>query len=65
MKKLQREGGNLVTLFQEQVRLHPNKLAFVLVDDRQMTFREVDEFSNQVNDFNTRILCRIVERFSE
>jgi len=51
MKKIQQEGGNLVTLFKERVKEHPNKIAFIGIDGITMTFREVDEFSNQVANY--------------
>ena len=51
MKKIKQAGGNIVTLFQETARKHPDKLAFQFVDGNGMTFREVDEFSNRVANY--------------
>ena len=51
MKNIQKSGGTVVTLFEETVRKHPDKLAFVLVDGNEMTFRELNEYSNQVANY--------------
>jgi len=51
MKKILASGGNVVTLFQEKVASHPDKLALICIDGRTMTFREVDEYSNQVANY--------------
>lgn len=51
MKHYQDAGETLVDIFQETVRKHPNKLAFVQVEGGQMTFRELDEYSNKVANY--------------
>lgn len=51
MRKYQRDGETLPSIFQKTVQKHPNKLAFIMVDGNQYTFREVDELSNQVANY--------------
>ena len=51
IKRITDAGETIVDVFHETVRKHPNKLAFILVDGIQMTFREVDEYSNRVGNY--------------
>jgi len=51
MKKYEKSGQTVVTLFQEKVKLHPDKIAFAMVDGRQWTFREIDEHSNAIANY--------------
>ena len=46
MKQHTANNENVVTLFEKNVRKHPNKVALILVDGKEWTFREVDEYSN-------------------
>lgn len=51
LQKYERSGENVVTLFQNTVRNHPQKVAMVMVDEKQWTFQEVDEFSNRIANY--------------
>jgi len=51
MNRLTENGSNLVTLFQETVRRHPQKLCFVCIDGNSLTFQEVDDYSNRIANF--------------
>ena len=51
MKSYERNGHTVVTLFEEKVKKHPDKVAFVMVDGRQWTFREIDEHSNAIANY--------------
>ena len=51
MKCYQNSGDNVVSLFQQTVRKYPNKTAMIMIDERQWTFQEVDEYSNAVANY--------------
>lgn len=51
MRRYQKDKENVVTLFQKMVKKHPNKVAMVMIDERQWTFQEVDEYSNAVANY--------------
>src|SRR6218665_876975 len=51
MRRYQKNKENVVSLFQKVVKEHPNKVAMVMIDERQWTFREVDEYSNSVANY--------------
>jgi non-ribosomal peptide synthetase component F len=56
MRRYTRNGDTAVTLFEQTVKKHPDKLAIVMIDDRKWTFRELDLYSNQVaNYFNEQV----------
>lgn len=44
-------GENIVTLFGKTAIKYPNKTAFVLIDERSWTFKEVDEYSNAISNY--------------
>ena len=46
MKYNLENNENIVSLFAKNVKKNPNKTALVLVDGREWTFRELDEYSN-------------------
>ena len=46
MKYNLENNENIVSLFEKNVKKQPNKTALILVDGREWTFREVDEYSN-------------------
>ena len=48
MRKYQKNGDSIPTIFAKTVQKHPNKVALIEVDGRQWTFREVDEYSNAI-----------------
>ena len=47
----QRNNQNVITLFRETVKKFPNKPAFILVDGKEWTFTEVDQYSNRIANF--------------
>ncbi len=49
MGKYAKEGSNIVSIFHDTVRRNPDKLAFVLVDGHQMTFRFVPYVFSYLN----------------
>lgn len=51
MREYQRNKDNVVTLFQQTVKRHPDRVAMVMIDERKWTFREVDEYSNAVGNY--------------
>ena len=50
MAKMTRKRSNIPAIFQDTVRKHPNKTAFIF-EGRYWTFREVDEQSNAVANY--------------
>jgi len=51
MRKYQKNNDDAVSLFQQNVKKHPDKVAMVTVDERSWTYREVDEYSNRVANY--------------
>ena len=51
MRRYYRRGDTAVTLFQQTVKRHPEKVAMVMIDERKWTFRELDLFSNKIANF--------------
>jgi solute carrier family 27 fatty acid transporter 1/4 len=51
MRRYQSNGDTIVSLFQATVRQHADKVAMIMIDERQWTFREVDEYSNAIGNY--------------
>jgi len=51
MRRYQKKGDTVVSLFQQRVKAHPDKIAMVMIEERQWTFQEVDEYSNAVGNY--------------
>ena len=51
MNRIKRNGDNVVSLFQQSVKSHPDKPCFIMIEGRQWTFREVDEYTNAVGNY--------------
>jgi len=49
--KYQSNGDTVVSLFQKTVAADPDKVAMVMIDEQQWTFREMDEYSNKVANY--------------
>lgn len=47
---MERKKWSIARIFQENCRKHPEKACF-LIDDRKMTFQDVDEYSNQIGGY--------------
>jgi acyl-CoA synthetase (AMP-forming)/AMP-acid ligase II len=61
MRRYNRNGDTAVTLFEQTVKKHPDKLAIIMIDERKWTFRELDLFSNQVaNYFYEQVQCSLI-----
>jgi len=51
MRRYARNGDTAVSLFQHTVKRHPDKVAMIMIDERQWTFRELDLYSNQIANY--------------
>ena len=61
MRKYQRRGETVVTLFDQRVRQHPDRAAVIMIDDKTWTFRDLDTYSNRVaNFFSEHVCCHAV-----
>lgn len=51
MKRYQKNKDNVVTLFQQTAKRHPDRVAMVMIDEREWTYQEVDDYSNAVGNY--------------
>ena len=51
MSSHQKNNKTIPKLFLETVKKHPNKTCFIMVDGREWTFQQVDEYTNQIANF--------------
>jgi len=63
LSKLRRHKRNcdtVVTLFENTVRQHPDKVALVMIDGKSWTFRDLDLYSNKIaNCFHDQVIITI------
>jgi solute carrier family 27 (fatty acid transporter), member 1/4 len=51
MRRYARNGDTVVSLFEQTVKRHPDKVAMIMIDERKWTFRELDLYSNQIANY--------------
>ncbi|CAD5113864.1 DgyrCDS3028 [Dimorphilus gyrociliatus] len=51
MKRYTAERKGIPDIFRENVRKHPNKVAYIEVDGKEWTYQEVEDYSNQVANY--------------
>lgn len=47
---MERKNWSIARIFQENCKKHPQKICF-LIDDRKMTFQDVEDYSNKVGGY--------------
>ena len=64
MRRYRKNCDTVVTLFEQTVRRHPDKVALVMSDGKSWTFRDLDLYSNTVaNCFSQQVIttCRFAK----
>jgi len=57
IRRYRRNCDTIVTLFEQTVRQHPDKVALVMVDGKSWTFRDLDLYSNTIaNCFREQVI---------